>query len=92
MGPIMQGIYGDQSERAAKMAQSPMGCAVPSSQSIEDCGELKRSTIAQTVVDRVKSARRKQNEGYRLERFAELADKHPEILEMLEIARECNLL
>ena len=54
--------------------------------------EIRRASIAEQVVDRVKTARRNVENSYRLERFAELGDRHPEVLEMLEIARDFNLL
>lgn len=86
---MMQEIYGEINGNPATQAST--GSVSMGLRAEKDAGECRRATIAETVVRRVKEARREQQTTYRLERFAELGDRHPEVLEMLEIGRDCGM-
>lgn len=90
---MMDRIYGE--EYSNQKAMSGMaGCvaSAPMPSPNKDSDEPQRSSIADQVVSRVKSARKEEQNMYLLQRFAELGDRNPEVMEMLEIARDLNLV
>ncbi len=58
-------------------------------QMANQCG---RQSLRESIVSRLMHARQESSRAVRLQRFADLADRNPEVLEMLELVRDLNLM
>ena len=53
------------------------------------CG---RQSLRDSLISRIQHAESRASEAYRLKRLADLFDKHPEVMEILELVRDSGLL
>lgn len=52
----------------------------------------RRSTLRESLISRLEQAQQKTYEVQRLKRLCELLDKHPDVLEILELIRDTGVM